>query len=764
MKKLVLIASALFTTYSFGQANIADARNYSVGQTVTVSGVVTNGSELGNIRYMQDGTAGIAAFGSSISSVQRFDSITVTGQISEFSGLLEVAPITNVVNHGQAVIQPTPISITIPTAGESLESQLIAINNVTFVQSGTFAGNTTYQVTDGSNTLDVRVNTSTNIDGTPIPTGPVTIYGPEGQFNANYQIVPRDLNDIVPYVAPVNEINVKLDGVTVLDGSNYFIGNTASISVTIENYGVGNLQVNGASFSGTNAADFGTTIPTVTVGPSSSQNYSITFNPTGTGTRTATISIASDDADENPYVINFEGVGTDNLATEPTSNASNLTFNNVEAYTLSGAYSAGTGATKYLVLWKNGSPITGAPVDGTTYLRGDIVGDARVAYVGTATGFTPRGIIANQNYYFAVYAFNGQGGFENYLTTSPATGNVSSAGENIGSYYSTINSANTSFIADLTALINPHTFISYFNYKQTMMNEFEVRDTTNGNSFVECAYSGLRQVFSGSFDWVSADFSREHVFCHSWMPSFPADSPEKNEYTDQHNLLPTNFSDVNAVRSNYPLGEVVTVESSFLGSKIGIDASGNRVFEPRDEMKGNAARAMMYEAVCYNGQSGTWAFPDVISFTIPYGQDADVIKQWHYNDLPDNYEIARNEYVYSIQGNRNPFVDSVDFACFIDFSNMTYDATGCGSLSLEEQLEENLNVYPVPAMETLYAQVNGTSITGYTLIDAQGRVVARKEGINVVGVKINAESVESGTYILIVSTPLGQTSQKVIFN
>ncbi|TNE72047.1 MAG: hypothetical protein EP333_08305, partial [Bacteroidetes bacterium] len=133
MKKLVLIASALFTTYSFGQANIADARNYSVGQTVTVSGVVTNGSELGNIRYMQDGTAGIAAFGSSISSVQRFDSITVTGQISEFSGLLEVAPITNVVNHGQAVIQPTPISITIPTAGESLESQLIAINNVTFV-------------------------------------------------------------------------------------------------------------------------------------------------------------------------------------------------------------------------------------------------------------------------------------------------------------------------------------------------------------------------------------------------------------------------------------------------------------------------------------------------------------------------------------------------------------------------------------------------------------------------------------------------------
>lgn len=760
MKKLVLLFTLTVTAYTFGQADIADARNYSVGQTVTVSGVATNGSELGSIRYMQDGTAGIAAYGNSLSGVQRYDSITVTGQISEFSGLLEIAPLSNVINHGPAVIQPSPISITIPTASEALESQLIEVSNVTFVQAGgTFAANTTYQVTDGANNFDVRVNTGTNIVGTTIPSGVVTITGPEGQFNTNYQIVPRDLNDIVAFVAPTEEINVMLEGVTVLDGSNYFIGNTGTVNVTIENYGTNNLTITGHTFTGANAGDFSSNITAGSIAGGGNQSYTINFTAGGTGSRFASIEIGSNDSDENPYVINFEAVGTDNLATEPTANPTSLTFPTVEAYTLGGQYVAGTGASKYLVLWKNGSAITGAPVDGTTYLRGDVVGDAKVAYVGTATGFTPRGVIANQNYYFAVYAFNGQGGFENYLTTSPATANISSTGEAIGTYYNTISSASTSFVGDLTALINPHTFISYFNYKQTVMNEFEVRDTTNGNSFVECTYSGLRQDFTGSFDWTLTDFSREHVFAYSWMPSAPADT--EKEYTDLHNLLPVNFSNVNAVRSNYPLGEVVTVESSYLGAKIGLDASGNRVYEPRDEMKGNTARAMMYEATCYNGIGGTWAFPDIISFTIPYGQDAEVIKQWHFQDLPDNYEIARNEYVYSVQGNRNPFVDSVDYACFIDFSNMTYDATGC-NLSIEEQLTDNLKLYPVPARDVLYAEVNGTRITAYALVDAQGRVVLKVDDLNAVGVKIGLEKVIAGSYILHVETPLGSTSKKVI--
>ncbi|MFN9972918.1 MAG: hypothetical protein ACK58T_23830, partial [Phycisphaerae bacterium] len=48
-----------------------------------------------------------------------------------------------------------------------------------------------------------------------------------------------------------------------------------------------------------------------------------------------------------------------------------------------------------------------------------------------------------------------------------------------------------------------------------------------------------------------------------------------------------------------------------------------------------------------------------------------LLKQWHFADLPDNMEMARNEYIFDEQNNRNAFVDSVQYPCFIRFSNMT---------------------------------------------------------------------------------------------
>lgn len=750
---LITLTTALLALSASAQSNIADARTFALGQTVTITGVAMNGSELGSIRYIQDATAGLAAF-SGLSGISRGDSLTVTGPLIEFSGLLEISPTSSVTDHGAAVYTFPALQIPIPSAGEALESQLVEIQNVTFVQTGNFAANTTYQITDGGNTLDVRVNTATNLVGTAIPSGTITIRGLMGQFNTNYQIVPRDLNDIIPFVAPPIEINVVLNGNTVLNNSTVFIGNSPSVNVTIENQGTNSMTLTGYSFSGANAADFSSTIAAGAIAGGGSQNYTINFAPAGTGSRFATIQIGSNDPDENPYIINFEGVGTDNLATQPTANPSNLTFPTIEAYTLSGTYTAGSGATKYLVLWKNGSALTGVPADGTTYLRGDVVGDARVAYVGSGTGFTPRGIIANQDYYFAVYAFNGQGGFENYLTTSPATGTASSTGENIGNYYNGINTAAPTFNADLEALINPHTQLTYFMYKQTMMNEFEIRDTTNGQSVVTCVYSGENLVFNDPFDWTPTGYSREHTFAHSWMPSWPADDPEEPEYTDQHNLFPTNLADANTPRSNLPLGDITgTPVFTYLEGSVGTNVVGQMVYEPRESQKGNAARAIMYMVVAYD-------FPlngDLDSDN----QDAEVLRAWHWADLPDNKEIARNEYIYDLQGNRNPFIDSVEFACYIDFFTNTYHADDCG-LSVDEILANNMVVYPVPSSDQVIVQVNGTNILGYRIIDMMGREVRTENNLSTPMVELNAADFKAGTYFISVETAYGSAQQKLI--
>ena len=255
---------------------------------------------------------------------------------------------------------------------------------------------------------------------------------------------------------------------------------------------------------------------------------------------------------------------------------------------------------------------------------------------------------------------------------------------NSGTYYNNIDPTSSTFLTNLSALINPHTSTFYSNYAPTMIDKFETRDTliTSPVLFtkvITCAYSGLNRAYNDPFDYTALDFSREHTYCHNWMPTNPADNPEKPEYNDQHHLYPTKQVNVNALRSNYPLGDVdpSKIASTYLASTSGSNTANQQVFEPRASHKGNAARAIMYIATAYNGISGNnWKLRNPISTVGPniilYGQDQNILKKWHFEDLPDSYDRSRNDFLDSLQGNRNPFVDSVRYACYIDFSNMTY--------------------------------------------------------------------------------------------
>lgn len=335
MKKTFTLILISLSQFYFSQT-IAEARNQSIGQTVTINGVATNGGELGAIRYIQDATAALPAYGNNLSSVQRGDSVSVTGVMFEFSGLLELSPTTSFTILGQGTI-PEPLSIPITSANESLEAQLVQFENVSFVQSGFFStGSSTVQITDGTNTLDVRINGSTNIDGSEIPSGPVTVVGLVGQFNANYQLIPRDLEDIFPYVAPAKEINVKMNGTDLLNNGTYVVGNSNATTITIENTGSESLTLTGVSLSGANAIDFSTDLAPTTIAPLSSEDFTLNFSPSAIGSMYAALVIDNDDSDENPYTINLQAFGTDNLATEPSVNASSLVFNTIEAYTLNG--------------------------------------------------------------------------------------------------------------------------------------------------------------------------------------------------------------------------------------------------------------------------------------------------------------------------------------------------------------------------------------------------------------------------------------------
>ncbi|HTF02548.1 MAG TPA: endonuclease, partial [Bacteroidia bacterium] len=401
--------------------------------------------------------------------------------------------------------------------------------------------------------------------------------------------------------------------------------------------------------------------------------------------------------------------------------------------------------------------VTDVPVDGQVYMQGDMVGNSKVAYIGSGSTFWANYVGASQDYFFAVFPFNGPGAFRNYLTATSLTGTVMSAASmQPGNYYNGINTSAATFVADLTALTNPHTDKFYSNYGPYMVSLFWARDTTGGQRVVTCVYSGEQYIYTEPWAWTV--FSREHTFCHSWMPTYPSQSGE--EYSDYFNLYPTNQNDANAVRSNYPLGEVVTATYTYLGCKYGQDVNGRTVFEPRDDQKGDAARSMFYMATCYNTASQSWALPNPISASIMYGQDQNLLKTWNYQDPPDAREIAKNDFLDSLQGNRNPFIDSMQYACYIDFNDMSKingptvpcNATTIGVLE-NSYAAVGMMVSPNPnngQFTLTYKTTQNEDIT-INITDVTGRVVyTQKTGVSEGNnaIMLDLKTLPAGSYLI----------------
>jgi phosphatidylserine/phosphatidylglycerophosphate/cardiolipin synthase-like enzyme len=176
---------------------IADARALPVGSVVTVNGTVTSGPEFGTIRYIQDGTGGMALFSTALSSLQRGDNVTITGTTTEFQNLLEIVQVTAWTVNSTGNALPNPLILPLSQMNESNESMFVRVNNVTFLTSGTFQGNTNYNITSNGESGVVYIRSSNPLAGQPIPTGSVIVYGINSQYGSQYQLLPRDANDIV---------------------------------------------------------------------------------------------------------------------------------------------------------------------------------------------------------------------------------------------------------------------------------------------------------------------------------------------------------------------------------------------------------------------------------------------------------------------------------------------------------------------------------------------------------------------------------------
>jgi len=189
------------------------AAPYQIGATVTVSGIITGdfSATQTNI-FVQDATGGVCVYRPYRSyNYQVGDSVTVTGTITQFRGLLEISPdSTKYILTSSGNQLPEPFVVTAHDVNETFdtdiytepnEGRLVRVNNVTYS-----AANGT--ITDATGTAAAFLpNTWTPPTGTFDLIGILKQYKPgtpvSAPFTANYEVDPRTSADILLYPGPV---------------------------------------------------------------------------------------------------------------------------------------------------------------------------------------------------------------------------------------------------------------------------------------------------------------------------------------------------------------------------------------------------------------------------------------------------------------------------------------------------------------------------------------------------------------------------------
>lgn len=207
-------------------------------------------------------------------------------------------------------------------------------------------------------------------------------------------------------------------------------------------------------------------------------------------------------------------------------------------------------------------------------------------------------------------------------------------------------------------LIKGHTFVTYGDLRDALQVTDADPDQV-GNIIL--LYTG--DSISGTWDSGSS-WNREHVWPRSLGDMSGSNSSGDTEYSDMHHLRPANPG-VNGLRSNFEFDNADGSAKLVNGTDDCYTDSDS--FEPRDEVKGDVARMIFYMAVRYEGENGEIDLEviEAIDGNYPTFGKLSTLIQWHLNDLPDEFELNRNEVIFGYQANRNPFIDHPEFVQLI---------------------------------------------------------------------------------------------------
>jgi endonuclease I len=467
---------------------------------------------------------------------------------------------------------------------------------------------------------------------------------------------------------------------------------------------------------------------------------------------------------------------------------------------VAGSFTVASGTNSYLIVRSSSSTLSATPVNGTTYATGNTLGGGTVLAYGTSTSFTTASLAASTTYYFFVFsARTGCTGAPVYSSVLSGSATTSATGGGGGAYYDA--AAGLTCQPLKTALKNIiSTGFTNLSYTPGIWNIYKFsdikRNDANTADVIWDMYSdnptgtdpytftyGTNQC--GTYSTEGQCYNREHSTPQSW---FNQVSPM---VSDAHHIFATDGK-VNAMRSNFPYGEVTSTTSTSLnGSKLGTGTNNfgyaGTVFEPINEYKGDFARACLYMATRYEDEiiAQNWSSFGNANEVFLSATDQSVatkrrlliydpwylqlLIKWHNQDPVSTKEINRNNAIFNQavannsggtlvkQGNRNPFVDHPEYVAAI-WGSACANAARASFIAPEailiKQTESTFNVYPNPASTELNIEVNKAGLKNISLLDANGKQVLLNtyNSITENVQKLNISSLNKGNYFIKIVT------------
>ena len=218
----------------------------------------------------------------------------------------------------------------------------------------------------------------------------------------------------------------------------------------------------------------------------------------------------------------------------------------------------------------------------------------------------------------------------------------------------------------------------------------------------------------------------------------------RHGYSDAHALRAADGPE-NSSRSNNNYGDPA------LGGYNGPENTAGSFY-------GDVARSVFYMAVRYNGLEIVNGYPtdeDVNDGTLG---DLATLLEWHRNDPPDDFEMNRNNIVYTWQFNRNPFIDQPDLVEYIWGNQVGKGILWDQELNITETNELQVQLYPNPATNSIYVNglLNKATVEVFSI---EGRKV---ETYNIAGNSVLDINLSSGMYVFKITSEDKITVKKMM--